>query len=221
MDGYITAQVASLPERVDTLEKMVNSIVGQVDHLFVALNKYTEVPSFLLGNDKIFYKLLDNSLGDAAKFYDIEYKDGYVFTCDDDLIYPPDYVSYMKSKVDEHKGVVSLLGKVYPRPVTSFRKGYSEIYRCLGTVSGDHAVDIVGTGAMALHTDHIKLKLSDFERPNMADIWLSKIAHEQNVKLMVVSHRAKYVLHRTYDWRIWTKAGFDRYQTELLNEFLK
>lgn len=221
MDSHITAQVASLPDRVKTLEDMVFSILPQVDHLFVGLNNYTEVPPFLLGNSKISYKLLDNSLGDAAKFLDVENLSGYVFTCDDDLVYPKDYVQYMKSKVDKYKGVVSLLGKVYPRPVTSFRRGYSELYRCLGTVTGDHVVDVVGTGAMAFHTTHLKAHTKDFKVPNMADIWLSKIAHEQGVPLIAVEHRAKYVSHKTYEWRIWTKDGHDSYQTELLNEFLK
>lgn len=221
MNNMVTAQVASLPERVDSLENMVASMLPQIDHLFVGLNNYTEVPSFLQGKEKISYMLLDNSLGDAAKFYGAEDLNGYVFTCDDDLIYPKDYVRYMISKVDKYKAVVSLLGKVYPRPIMSFRKGYKKIYRCLGTVSEDHVVDIVGTGAMAYHTDHIDVNISDFKKPNMADIWLSKLAHEQGVPLMVVEHRAKYVSHKTYEWRIWTKAGFDKYQTELLNEFLK
>ena len=62
----ITAQIASIPDRVETLKRTVNSLINQVDLLFVALNNYEEVPDFLTNNRKIVYALMDNSLGDAA-----------------------------------------------------------------------------------------------------------------------------------------------------------
>lgn len=219
----IIAQIASLPARVVTLEKTVASLLPQVDFLFVALNGYEEVPAFLKTDKKIVHALMDNTLGDAAKFYDIEERNGYVFTCDDDLVYPSDYVGYMKSKVDEHQCVVSLLGKRYRnRPITSARGGYTALYRCLTAVNGDHEVDTAGTGAMAFHTDHIKVKIDGFERANMADIWMAKQAHEQGVKIIAVGHRARWLKHAFYSRRIWVSSkGQDKYHAEVLNSFLK
>lgn len=217
----ITAQIASLPARVETLQMTVNSLLPQVDDIFIALNGYKEVPEFLQNNPKIRYKLMDNSLGDAAKFYGVEKLDGYVLTCDDDLIYPEGYVGYMISGVKRHGGAVSLLGKRYGnRPVTSFRKGYTTIFRCLTRVINDSPVDVVGTGALAFHTDNIKISVEDFKRPNMADIWFSKAANEQGVPLIAITHPARYVNHKIYPWRIWTNDGHDEYQTEILNSFL-
>lgn len=217
----ITAQIASLPNREDGLSIAVHSLLPQVDRIFVALNGYDKVPEFLY-HHKITYAMLDNSLGDAAKFYDIEKRKGYILTCDDDLSYPNGYALYMVSRVDKYKGIVSLLGKRYDnRPVKSFRTGYSSIYRCLTNVKKDYKVDIVGTGAMAFHADRIKLSVADFIHPNMADIWLSKAAHEQNVPLVSLAHRARYVGHILYPWRIWSCEDNDKYHTEVLNSFLK
>jgi hypothetical protein len=214
------AQIASLPARVDTLERCVESLYDQMNMIFVALNGYKDVPNFLL-DDKIVYALMDNSLGDSAKFYDIDSRRGFLFTCDDDLVYPKDYADYMIDGIKRHGGIVTLLGKRYDnRPVQSFRKGYSSIYRCLTSVKEDKVVHVGGTGAMAFHSADFKISIDDFGRKNMADIWVAKKAAEQGVTITVLKHPARYVGHKTYPWRIWVKDGFDKYQTEVINSFL-
>lgn len=217
------AQVASIPGRVETLKLTVASLLPQTDMIFVALNGYEEVPDFLTDDRKIAYALMDNSLGDAAKFYDADQRNGYLLTCDDDLIYPQGYVGYMINGVKQHGGIVSLLGKRYDkRPIASSRSGYTALYRCLTRVNGDHEVHLGGTGAMALHTDSIKLTMENFPKPNMADIWVAKAAHEQGVKITALGHPARYVEHKRYSRRIWiTERHNDAYQTEVLNSFLK
>lgn len=218
----ITAQIASLPARVDGLERAVNSLLPQVNMIFVALNGYDYVPGFLQNNNKIVYAMMDNRLGDAAKFYDIDKREGFILTCDDDLAYPQGYAGYMTNKAKRLNAAVSLMGKRYDqRPITSFRNGYTSLYRCLVTVPNDAEVHVVGTGVLCFHTDMIKLSLDNFPRKNMADIWFAKAAHEQGVKLMVVAHHAKYVSHTKYPWRIWSHDGHNKYQTQVLNSFLK
>lgn len=217
----ITAQIASIPQRVATLELTVKSLINQVDLLFVALNGYDYIPEFLEDNRKIVRILMDNSLGDAAKFYDVDQRKGYVLTCDDDLIYPQGYVGYMINGIKKHKGIVSLLGKVYDRPTYSYRGGYTRIYRALIAVKLDCEVDVGGTGVMAYHTDDFKISIDNFPRPNMADLWVAKAAAEQGVKITVLAHPKRYVSHVKYSHRIWaTSTGYDKYQTKILNSFL-
>ena len=218
----ITAQIASIPDRVETLEMTVNSLINDVNMLFVALNGYKEVPPFLENDKKIIRVLMDNSLGDSAKFYDIDQRNGYVLTCDDDIIYPPGYVQYMIDGVKRHGGIVSLMGKRYDnRPISSFRGGYTKLYRALTSVVGDHVVDLGGTGVMAFHTDDFKITMDDFERPNMADIWVARAAVRQGVRITVLSHKSRYIGHKKYHNRIWAKTtSWDTYQTEVLNSFL-
>jgi len=219
----ITVQIASLPERAGTLKKTVKSLIDQVDMVFVALNNYDEIPPFLANNRKIISILMDNSLGDSAKFYDADQRKGYVLTCDDDIVYPEGYVSYMTRAADRYKGVVTLLGKRYDtRPIKSYRKGYTSIYRALSTVSVDAEVHVGGTGVMAYHTDSFKVDIDMFERKNMADLWIAKAAHEQGVKIMSIAHPRTYLSHKRYPVGIWNTSGNqDAYQTEVINGFLK
>lgn len=219
----ITAQIATLPDRVESLKLVVESLRPQVDRLFIALNGHKEVPEFILKDPFIEYKLLDNSLGDAAKFYDIEKQEGYFFACDDDLIYPETYVQDMIKKVDQYGAVVTLHGRSFlSRPVASYYKSANIKYYCRYDVYGDHVVDVGGTGVMAFHTDNFKLKLSDFKRANMADIWVAKQVHEQKVNIIVVQHDMNYLRYIPQTYTIWDSEHIDdSFQTEILNSFLK
>ena len=218
----VTVQIASIPSRIIHLELTVNSLINQCDHMFIALNNYEEVPEYLKGNDKIEYKLMDNTLGDAAKFYGASERSGYILTCDDDLRYCEGYADLMVKGIDTHGGIVSILGKVYnERPIKSFSHGYTSLHSCLNNVKRDMPVDVVGTGVMGYHSDTIKIDPYLFPRRNMADIWVSKLAHELGIPLTVLAHHKYTVKYRMHSWRIWAKDRHDKYATEVVNSFLK
>lgn len=203
----ITVQIASLPERANMLEKTIASLRPQVDRIFVALNGYSYTPDFLNEGEYIH---LDNSTGDAAKFYDVENINGYLFTCDDDLIYPPTYVRDMIYNIHRYQAIVSLHGKKYPRPVVHF-KGHAAQVHCLADADNDLVVDVPGTGVMALHTSMIKIKYADFQSKNMADIWMGKIAQEQGRVIVALAHRKDYLTYQGPEWTI--------YEAELKKNF--
>lgn len=214
--GTITAQIASIPDRVHMLKQTVESLRPQVDRIFVALNSYPDTPDFLQPGEYIH---LDNSTGDAAKFYNIENVRGYFFMCDDDLIYPPGYVQYMITNLHKYNAITTLHGKVYPRPVTAFRSFTTNI-QCLAEWSEDTQVDVPGTGVSCLHTDMINLRYSDFRIKNMADIWLAQFAYRQKVKIMALAHSAGYLKYLQPIETIFKEElqrGF-KVQTQILQE---
>jgi len=222
MDKSITrVQIASIPDRVENLELTLASLLPQVDSLYVALNNYGEAPPFL-DSEKIEWDIHDNSLGDGAKFYGLSDYDGYVLTCDDDLVYPEGYVRYMVGAVDRYGCIVTLLGKQYAtRPIVTYSNGYTRIFNCLNSVRTDDLVDVGGTGVMAFHTDIYKPDPHVWPRRNMSDVWVAKEAQEQGIKIMSISHPKGYLKYRRYDWRIWAKDRDNKYQTEVINGFLK
>ena len=220
----IVGGLATIPARVNTLEKVVYSIIPQVDLLYVVLNGHTSVPQWLKSLENVEYVVSNNFRGDAMKFIKADMHNVYYFGFDDDLIYPDNYVAKMKRGVDKYNGLVSLHGRTYPRPVESFTKWIGN-YRCLNTVMEDMSVDVVGSGVCAFHTSRLKVKLGDFAQPNMADLYLSKLAHEQGVPMMVLQHPQKYLQYLNTDrhntiWHTESKNRFER-QTTLLKEFLK
>lgn len=220
MQSKRIVQIASIPERVDSLRLTVESVKDQVDHVFVNLNNYESTPWFLSGDRKISTVRLDNSTADGAKAYNVEERDGYVLFLDDDIVVPQNYVNMMCDSVDRYKCIVSLHGKYYePNKFKSFTHIVHN-YRCLGNVLHDAVANVVGSGVMCYHTDHFKLKYSDIKSPNMADIWISKVAMEQGVKIMVLAHTESYLKHTRFDNNIFCTErdkGFVE-QTKLLKE---
>lgn len=191
VSGEIIAQIASVPQRVNLLRQTVESLRPQVDKIFVALNNYTFTPDFLNEGEYIH---LDNSTGDAAKFYNVEKWNGYFFSCDDDLIYPPAYVQTMITAIHKYSAIVSHHGKKYPRPFTSFYNLLINV-RCLDNCCSDVFVDMPGTGVMAFHTGMFKINYSDFKLPNMADVWVCVKAIQQKVNIVALAHTETYLTY--------------------------
>ena len=214
------AMLASIPEREKMLEKTVESLRPQVDEIRVALNDYPYVPKFLSKREVV---MLDNSKGDAGKHYFADQFEGYLLTCDDDLIYPSGYVEKMIAGVKEHHCACTLHGRVYNyRPILNFQMSFIG-YPCLETLRRDVRVDIGGDGVMCWHTDFLKIRYENFESKNMSQLWFSKQCLEQDVMIMCLAHEGDYLTYQRPQWTIWdesAKNGF-REQTELMRTFLK
>lgn len=219
-----TVHIATLPERSGSLALCVDSLYPQVDAIYVMLNGHESIPKLNDPLEKIHYELLDNSRGDAVKILDYDKREGFLFLCDDDLVYPPNYCEYMIAKYHQHPhSLITLHGKVFQRPVVSAHRGFRENYHCLHTVVGNHIVDTGGTGVMLINTADIKLDINRCLRKNMLDIWVGLLAHEQRVPIVAVEHRAGWLRYLSPPKTIWlshTKED-DAYQVRILNSFIK
>ena len=202
-DEKITACMATIPSRKHVLAKVVNSIINQVDSLIIYLNDFEEIPIFLIDPKITVYKSQNEAgkLGDAGKFYKSGELNGYVLTIDDDLFYPPDYVKKIINKIKKYKSIVSFHGRVLKKqPIADYySKSTTEFYRCLRDVIGDHNVHIGGTGVMGFHSSFININIKDFKVPNMADIWLAKLAQQQKIPIIVAEHKAGWIKHAPID----------------------
>jgi hypothetical protein len=218
MIAKTTALIASIPEREQMLERTVRSLRNQVDEIRVSLNDYKHVPRFLNKKECI---ILDNSMGDAAKFYFADKFEGYIFTCDDDLIYPKNYVRYMIQGIKRYNSVVTLHGRKYSRPVIGFQEAFTG-YPCLGDVIQDIEVDVGGDGVMAYHTDLINFFYDEFKSKNMSQLWVAKKCKEHGIKIMVLAHKTGCLQYQYPKWTIWDEANKEGFkeQTELLKTFL-
>ena len=201
----ITACMAAIPSRENVLRQVVGSIINQVDELIIYLNGYDKVPNFLLSYKiKVYQSQHENGdLGDAGKFYKVGQLKGFILSIDDDLIYPPDYVQKLISKINSYgrQAVISFHGRVLKSAKINnyYSKSSREFYRCLRTVKGDHPVHIGGTGVMGFHSSVIKITVNDFKIPNMADVWLAKKAQEQNIPIVVSEHEDGWIKHAAID----------------------
>ena len=111
-------------------------------------------------------------------------------------------------------------GRKYPVPVVDFKKWIGN-YRCLNSVNFDVECNLIGSGATMFNTKSMKLKLSDFKKPNMADLYLSKTAYKQNIPMVVLAHNVgelKYLKPLTTIWR--STKDFSEH-TKILKSYLK
>lgn len=225
----ITVQIATVPHREDMLQTVINSLINQVDRIHVMLNGHKDIPYFLkqleFHTDKIEYFKMDNSTGDAAKFYGVEKLKDYVFTCDDDIQYPADYIQIMIAELQRHGNKVILTNhgrEMNRKPVTSI---YSDRIATHHTFAETKSVklDIGGSGVMAWHTDFFKPKYLEFKRKNMADIWVAKQAKEQGLKIMMNPHPANWLVPLDLNEKepsVWdSKYENNEEETKIYNSF--
>ena len=218
----VTAQIATIPDREKLLEKTVESLLPQVDQLNIILNCYEKTPSFCY-KPKIAFYHLDNEKGDAGKFYGLRNIEGYIFTCDDDLIYPPDYVETMCKKLQEFNNSVILTNHgrtMQPKPVANSYTSRKSAYHWRDNQPEAVKLDIGGTGAMAWHSSCFFPDYNRIDKANMADIWVAKFAQEQGVEIRMNPHRECWIKYMDPGWTIWDEHYPDpQEQTDLYNSF--
>ncbi|NIU00775.1 MAG: hypothetical protein GWN01_07550, partial [Nitrosopumilaceae archaeon] len=135
-------------------------------------------------------------LGDANKFRGVVNCHGYLFTFDDDLIYPENYVEDMIQAIDRYgkQAVITLHGKFVRKQTIQSFYGRSFIkFRCLDNQERNARVHIPGTGVMAWHSDTIQFDLEDFPEKNMADIWAGIKCQKENVPIVCLKHKKGYI----------------------------
>lgn len=222
MSERIIVNVASY-KRTESLIRALESIIDQCDEINVALNDHymEEIPDFFY-HKKINLLFTDNSIGDAFKFLNSVKVDGYYFSIDDDLIYPPTYVSdtIKRCKEFNNKKVVTYHGRNFPSfPISSYYRSASERYSCLSKVKNDVKVQFGGTGVMCFHTSLIKIPIDYFKNANMADVWIGKYCIENNIEIICLKHDEGYMKYIPQKSTIYNEASkSDKIQTGLVNE---
>jgi hypothetical protein len=89
----IVANLATYPPRLEQLKVVVPIIAPQVDRLNIVLNQYDTVPSELAQYGNVFASIPADDCKDTGKFLPDVHDAEFVFLIDDDIVYPPDYVS--------------------------------------------------------------------------------------------------------------------------------
>lgn len=197
-----TVYMATFPGRKKCLTESVPSLLPQVDEFHIWLNGYKEsdpLPACM--HDPKVVRHYGQNVGDIGKFMLCDKWEGYVFTCDDKLIYPPDYIQTMIQKVEKYqrKAVISAHGRVLKPNCKSYYHECYNFYGCLETVKGDASVQELGTGAMAFHAYAMKdFNLSWIEHTNMTDIYISIFLNAAKINRVVIKHNAGWIRGSQY-----------------------
>lgn len=215
------AGIATIPTRIEQIKRTIESLLPQVDVIHVALNNFTVVPE-CVKHGMVMREITQGS--DEQKFLTVQSArqsspNSIYLSCDDDLIYPPDYVKVMKERL-EHYEIVTCHGRNFNSfPIKSYYKSAGSKYRCLDKVSTDVPVMVGGTGCMAFRPANFSVSLADFPSKYMADVHLAIAAKKQGKRIMCIAHEAGWIKYQPVNDTIYDRfRDNDKEQTERINE---
>ncbi len=219
--------MATIPQREASLKDVVNSILPQCDLLNVYLNNWDHTPDFLLNAKIRAFRSEEEAgdLGDVGKFFAVSKSKGYIFTVDDDFIYPPDYASRFIAHIEKYnrKAVISIHGRILAPNLSSYYRDFYKMFAACHHVPLDAWVHEVGTGVTAWHSDLIKVNLSMFPYSNMSDILLSMELQRSKIPMLVMNHQANWIKgamrHNPTYGIYWTIKDNDQWVTDYVNAF--
>lgn len=144
------AHMATHPPRARALIRTLDCLHEQVDRIELILNEYSEIPAELARFERVRCHLPATDLKDTAKFSLPCQPEDDIFLCDDDLLYPPDYVAVMKDVWQRYASlnpIVGVHGILYPDSYDGTYMSRHTVYLG-GEWRSDTTVHQLGTGTV-------------------------------------------------------------------------
>lgn len=145
----------------------------------------------------VYNNAIQPDLTDNGKFFGLSLIDEsvYFFSCDDDLLYPTDYIRKTIEHIEVQRCIVSYHGrKLVPSQVgKSYYKGH-KAYACLHNYPKTEEIDVCGTGVSAWSTEYFHpkdLHLSTDKK--MSDLVFSLEAAKHGKKIMHIGHEGGWI----------------------------
>ena len=190
---YVGMATYAEPSRRTAVVQALKSLVAQVDCILVHCNGYStsECDALVFSENIIACDPLpwNDNYADLGKIAYKPIEPGYMFLCDDDLIYPPGYIAHMKRWVDhfDRQAIVGLHGIILKQwPVRSYYRDRT-VRHYRQDVHKPVPVHMLGTGCMAFHTDTFQPRItSEMSECLNADIHVGRLAQAQRIPMIRV-----------------------------------
>ncbi len=190
----VLASLASQPRREVMLEATLSTLRPQVDVLSEYLNGYGHVPrcDVELADRHV---LAEQDEGAERKFWWARSEPrGLHFSCDDDILYPADYVAVMVAQLEAHPGaLVSAHGRAYRgAPVSVHAIDPASLGIFHREVRKGRPINCPGTGVMAWDARLLDVP-TQWGGRNMADLQVAVWAQLHRVPVRLVPHAANWL----------------------------
>ncbi|HEY8267516.1 MAG TPA: hypothetical protein VIG34_02510 [Xanthobacteraceae bacterium] len=190
--------MATMPARAHTFRAAFESIVGQVDRLYIYLDGHTEVPEFVRADPRAIPILSRDEPGLQAngKFLGLGRETGSFLyaSVDDDFLYPPDFVAQLQDGLEREGGraIVGYHGSILERPLLRYNQnrkvihyGHAVLAKC--------EVDVLGTGAIMFSSKALQFDVRNWPWVNMVDLSLALAAAKAGLPLICLSRKKGYI----------------------------
>ena len=195
-------------KRPKYLERALESLYGQADDILIYDNE-KEKKDYKANAKFIFLKNYTEPI--------------YYFTCDDDIIYPPNYVKKTIQEIEDYQSIITYHGDIL---INKVKGKYPETERLhFGSkVSYPKVVDVAGTGLTAFRTDYFNPdNIYKSKYKNMVDQLFSYEAAKADKQIILVPHEKNMFISQPVpkEDTIWGKYGNKRKdQIVLANKIL-
>lgn len=179
----VSANFATHKARKPYIDKAVNSVIDQVDIVRVHYNDYQP-------EEREWEQYTGEDLTDKGKFAHIR-KGEIAFTCDDDILYPCNYVEKTLKYLHKYDGIVTYHGRVLKGKGLNYYHGHKVFHFRYHDGQKDTRVDVPGTGVMAFHSDTFLPSVEGDDL--MADLLVGLQVAEQQVRIMCVRHKNSWI----------------------------
>jgi len=206
--------MASFPDREQSLPVAIASIATQVDELHLFLNNGMVFPDISLYPNITIHRSSSEDLKDVGKYASMNGVEGYLVAIDDDILYPPDYVSRLLVEVEllDRQAVVGVHGIKYSRTEPHPHK--NRIISHFTKAASGFWVDALGAGTIGFHSDTITFSREDFPAGGMGDISVASKCLGAGVPLWCLARQSGWLNE------IETPVGSRLYNTKLDNPSL-
>ena len=222
----ITVGIATYPARLPFLLDCLNSLQPQVDEIFVCLNEYDQIPVELQSEQfrKVKCTIPETNMMDAGKFLHLHEATGIFFSCDDDIIYPSDYVARTLERLGDYpNAIITYHGRAMHTHCAceSYRRDCCKGYAFYAECQEDTPIHIAGTGVSAFRSDLLQIDAEKFYPQGMADIHFSISAFDRKIPVILVRHPEQWIVQNPkmnfYDTLGSKLQVDDSRETELVN----
>lgn len=174
----IVVGMATMPGREEAFKRALDSIRSQVDMVYIWDNSLCAI-----------------DLTDNGKFAGLLLCDEpcYYFSCDDDLIYPPDYIERMVEAIERTGSIISCHGRILSGVDLRYYDQHN-FYSCLTRVEYSGELDVCGTGVLGFRTDYFNpVHLSINLNHKMTDLLFSYYVAKEGKQMFMLSHDAYWI----------------------------
>ena len=224
----VIGSIATMPSRADTFSRMLHSVLSQVDRLYVFLDGFEEIPSVLRDLPKCHISMLpeQGNLHSSSRFLvpQLFGSDAIVALFDDDIFYPPDYVSRIRRAYAQYGGqcIIGFHATIFLPPHFSYARHRYNVHFSSG-LSNDMNVHELGAGTAAFISSTFSPNPANWRYRHMDDLYMAAEAVKKNLTLVALKREADWIspLAQDQDDSLWlaTKRD-DRAQSDFMRHLL-
>jgi len=200
----VIISMCSIPSRVNHLISVVEKLKNQADRIILYLDKYESVPQELINIKNVqILRSQDYNVDfrDHAKFLMFnelkkEFSNFYFITCDDDIIYPYDYVNTLLTQLESYNNniAVGIHGVTCPEVPKNYYKERLNTFLFSKGFNKSTLVNVLGTGTLAFHSKLFNsIDPNEWGNGGMADIFFAIKGQENNVPFLCLKRKAGWL----------------------------